>query len=125
MRKLRARWPWILALATAGCVQAPHVAREPFMFESGRTPYSAAICISRNAKSLPDVTAEERLLGESAWEVVVRESTGAASTLAVAEAHNRATGSLVSLRVMRSQRGEEAAFARRLLADCQATMIAP
>ena len=42
-------WPWFVILATAGCAQAPERERTTYTFESGRTPYSAAICIARNA----------------------------------------------------------------------------
>jgi hypothetical protein len=118
---------WFLLLGGAGCVAVPDGKMEgakPFSFESGRTPYAAAICIARNAKSLRSVTAEERLLGEASWEVVVRESGWAAGTLAVAEAHNTGSGSLVSVRVTDRQRGDHEGFARQLLADCQARMVA-
>lgn len=111
-------------LACAGCVQPPAPPTppaKPFLFESGRTPYSAAICIARNAAKLANIAAEERILGESAWEVVVRAGT---VTVAVAEAHNRGAGSLVTLRVARAYRGDPAALAQRLLSDCQAQPVA-
>ena len=126
MKRVVPWWPWLLLFAGAGCGQLPPSApAKPFTFESGRTPYAAAICIARNAKNAPNVTAEERLLAESAWEVLVRESTGSAETLAVAEVHNHERGSVVSLRVTSSQPGDPIAFARRLMADCQARMIDP
>lgn len=113
---------WLIGvLVCAGCVQPPPAPPpKPFAFESGRTPYSAAICIARNARNLANITAEERILGDSAWEVIVRAG---AETLAMAEAHNRGTGSLVTLRVTRDYRGNPADFARRLLSDCQAQPV--
>ena len=126
MKRVVPWWPWLLVFAGAGCGQLPpSTPAKPFTFESGRTPYAAAICIARNAKSLPNVTAEERLLGDSAWEVIVRESTRSADTLAVAEAHDRGTGSAVALRVTSSQPGDPITFARRLMVDCQARMVGP
>lgn len=118
-------WPWFVILATAGCAQAPERERTTYTFESGRTPYSAAICIARNAKRMPNVTAEERLLGASAWEVIVRASGGSEETLAMAEARNRGTGSFVSLRVRSAPDGDPEAFAHSLMTDCQARMVAP
>jgi hypothetical protein len=120
MRRFVRLWPPLVLLASAGCVLAPPAPpAKPFIYESGRTPYSVAICIARNAKRLPGVTAEERLLGESGWEVVVRE-TGAGDALAVAEAANRGRGSAVSLRVIQAPDRNPRAFAERLMADCQA-----
>jgi len=115
----------VVLLGSAGCVHVGKIdAARPFSFESGRTPYAAAICIARNAKSLQNITAEERLLGDASWEVVVRDSGWTAGTLAVAEAHNNGTGSLVSVRVTGLQRGDPENFARQLMADCQGRMIA-
>ena len=127
MRRFAVVFGWLLALGVAGCAHSPGGnvdAAKPFSFESGRTPYSAAICIARNSKRLPGITAEERLLGDAAWEVVVREAGWTAGTLAVAQAHNNGTGSIVSVRVTDLQRGDRQSFARGLLADCQARMIA-
>jgi hypothetical protein len=114
----------VVLLGSAGCVHVGKIdAARPFSFESGRTPYAAAICIARNAKSLQNITAEERLLGDASWEVVVRDSGWTAGTLAVAEAHNNGTGSLVSVRVTGLQRDDPENFARQLMADCQGRMI--
>lgn len=127
MRQFAVMFGWLLMLGIAGCVHSPGGrvdAAKAFSFESGRTPYSAAICIARNAKSLPDITAEERLLGDASWEVVVRRSGWTAGTLAVAQAHNNGIGSIVSVQVTDLQRGDHQSFARQLLADCQAQMIA-
>jgi hypothetical protein len=108
MKRSAALLGGLLLLAGSGCIQGP----------------GGKICIARNAKTLPNVTAEERLLGQASWEVVVRESGWAAGTLAVAEAHNTGSGSLVSVRVTDRQRGDHESFARHLLADCQARMVA-
>lgn len=127
MRQFAVVSGWLLMFGIAGCAHSPGGkvdAAKAFSFESGRTPYSAAICIARNAKSLPDITAEERLLGDASWEVVVRRSGWTAGTLAVAQAHNNGIGSIVSVRVTDLQRGDHQSFARQLLADCQAQMIA-
>lgn len=127
MRRFAVMFGWLLIVGIAGCAHSPGGkidAAKAFSFESGRTPYSAAICIARNAKSLPDITAEERLLGDASWEVVVRRSGWTAGTLAVAQAHNNGIGSIVSVQVTDLQRGDHQSFARQLLADCQAQMIA-
>jgi hypothetical protein len=126
MKQFAVAFGWLLILGIAGCAHSPGGkvdAAKPFGFESGRTPYSAAICIARNAKSIPDITAEERLLGDSSWEVVVRQSGWTAGTLAVAQAHNNGTGSIVSVHVTDLHRGDHQSFARRLLADCQARLL--
>jgi len=127
MRRFAVMFGWLLIVGIAGCAHSPDGkidAAKAFSFESGRTPYSAAICIARNAKSLPDITAEERLLGDASWEVVVRQSGWTAGTLAVAQAHNNGIGSIVSVHVTDLQRGDHQSFARRLLADCQARLVA-
>ncbi|HET6492653.1 MAG TPA: hypothetical protein VFG44_06735 [Burkholderiales bacterium] len=127
MRRFAVMFGWLLIVGIAGCAHSPGGkidAAKAFSFESGRTPYSAAICIARNAKSLPDITAEERLLGDASWEVVVRRSGWTAGTLAIAQAHNNGIGSIVSVQVTDLQRGDHQSFARQLLADCQAQMIA-
>ena len=66
-------------LALAGCAQTPEQvadAGEQFSFRVARTPYAAAICIGRNAKARPGAAGEERTLGESGMEVIVRGSGG-------------------------------------------------
>lgn len=126
MRRFAVMFGWLLIVGIAGCAHSPGGkidAAKAFSFESGRTPYSVAICIARNAKSLPDITAEERLLGDASWEVVVRQSGWTAGTLAVAQAHNNGIGSIVSVHVTDLQRGDRQSFARELLADCQARMV--
>ena len=85
-----------------------------FAFQIARTPYSAAMCIGKNAKARSAV-AEERLLGDSGMEVVVRSS---GSTLAVAQIQRAGTFSDVSVLVGKSVSGDRAAFARSLMAGC-------
>ena len=85
-----------------------------FAFQSARTPYSAAMCIGRNAKARSAV-AEERLLGDSGMEVVVR---GSGSTLAVAQIQRAGTFSDVNILVGKSVAGDRAAYARSLMAGC-------
>ena len=107
-----------LALVT-GCAPAPE--RPPldpgdrFAFQVARTPYSAAMCIGKNAKARPGATAEERTLGESGMEVVVRSS---GSTLAIAQIQRAGTLSDVSVLVGKSVSGDRGAFARSLVAGC-------
>ena len=110
---------WLLVLGIAGCAQPPKPGVEDgevFSFKTTRTPYTAAICIARNAKSRPgNMTAEERLLGETSMEVIVR-SRG--ETLAVAQVHRDGLFSTVSVRVMTSIGSDREGFARQLMADC-------
>ena len=85
-----------------------------FTFQIARTPYSASMCISKNAKARSAV-AEERLLGDSGMEVVVR---GSGSTLAFAQIQRAGTFSHVNVLVGNSVSGDRAAFARSLMAGC-------
>ena len=106
-----------LALAT-GCAPAPERPLDPgdrFAFQVARTPYSAAMCISKNAKARPGAAAEERTLGESGMEVVVRSS---GSTLAVAQIQRAGTFSDVNVLVGKSVSGDRGAFARALVSGC-------
>ena len=86
-----------------------------FAFQMARTPYSAAMCIGKNAKARSGMVAEERLLGDSGMEVVVR---GAGSTLAVAQIQRAGTFSDVNVLVGNTVPGDRAAFARSLTAGC-------
>lgn len=114
----------LLALVGLGCAQAPPADRaRPYSFETGRTPYSAAICVARNAKSMPGVTAEERLQGDVAWEVLVRETSSGSAALAIADIQPRGSGAIVTIRSTSVQRGDARSFAQRLMSDCQAQMI--
>ena len=110
---------WLLLLGIAGCAQTPQPGVEDgahFNFRTARTPYSATFCIARNAKSRSgNITPEERLLGETSMEVIVR-SRG--ETLAVAQVHRDGLFSTVSIRVTTSIRSDREGFARQLMADC-------
>jgi hypothetical protein len=88
---------------------------ERFAFQVARTPYSAAMCIGKNARARSGAFAEERLLGDSGMEVVVR---GSGATLAVAQIQRAGTFSDVNVQVGKSVSGDRAAFARSLIADC-------
>jgi hypothetical protein len=110
-------------LVLAGCVQTPEQTiddGERYTFTSAHTPYSAAICIGRNAKARGGGTsAQERLLGESDMEVVVRDSPGTSGdTLAVAQIRRGNPLSTVTVSVSRSLRGDRRSFAQQLLSGC-------
>jgi hypothetical protein len=113
----------LIALGLAGCVQTPEQAideGERFNFTSAHSPYSAAICIGRNVKARGGgVSAQERLLGESDMEVVVRDSPGTrGDTLAVAQIRRGNPLSTVTISVPRSMRGDRRAFAQQLMSGC-------
>lgn len=116
----------VVAAGTTGCAYAPAERTEAerlFRFESGRTPYSAAICIARNARNhFPSLAAEERLLGAAGWEVVVAAPGRAPHAVAQVQANR--IGSLITLRAAATAPGGQTNFAHRLVADCQAEMIA-
>ena len=110
-----------LAFGAAGCVQPPErpVEREErFAFRTARTPYSAAICIGRNAKARSGVSAEERLLGETSMEVVVRSGSRSGDTLAVAQVIRDGTFSNVSIMVTSLIGADRKGFASALMASC-------
>ena len=112
----------LVVLGLAGCAQTPEQAIEQgdrFNFTSAHTPYSAAICIGRNAKARGGgVSAEERLLGESDMEVVVRDSPGTrGDTLAVAQIRRGNPLSAVTVSVNRSVLDRQG-FARQLMSGC-------
>lgn len=112
----------IALLALAGCAQTPQEAIDQgdrFNFTSALTPYSAAICINRNANARGDVSGQERMLGEVDMEVVVRDSPGTrGNTLAVAQIRRGNPISSVTVSVITSVRGDRQAFARQLMAGC-------
>ena len=119
-RALRLLAPF-LVLALSGCAPTPERPVDPgerFAFRTARTPYSAAICIARNAKERPGVAAEERLLGETSMEVVVRSGGGSGRTLAVAQIIREGVFSSVSILVTALIRAEREGFARALVAGC-------
>lgn len=122
MKLIAAMLTSLLLLGLAGCAYKPAAPPqvieegERFTFRTARTPYAAAICIARNAKGRPgNIAAEERLLGESSMEVVVR-SRG--ETLAVAQVHNDGVFSAVSIWVSKMVRADREGFARQLMTDC-------
>jgi hypothetical protein len=106
----------LLAAACAPAPQRPSGEEAPFAFRTARTPYAAAICIARNARADAELRAEERTVGRSSTEVLVRDRGG--ETLAVARVDNDGVFSRVALRVTAAARGDRAAFARRLMAGC-------
>ena len=112
----------IALLALAGCAQTPEEAIDQgdrFNFTSALTPYSAAICINRNANARGDVSGQERMLGEVDMEVVVRDSPGTrGNTLAVAQIRRGNPISSVTVSVTTSVRGDRQTFARQLMAGC-------
>lgn len=111
----------LLALALSGCAPTPERPVDPgerFAFRTARTPYSAAICIGRNAKGRPGVAAEERLLGETSMEVIVRSGGASGGTLAVAQVIRDGVFSSVSILVTSLIGAERGGFARALMAGC-------
>jgi hypothetical protein len=88
----------------------------PHEFKSALTPYAASICIARNAKALGGgIVGQERLLGESSTEVVVRRSN---DTLAVAQIHRDGVFSKVSVSVARAAGSDAKTFANKLMSGC-------
>ena len=73
------------------------------------------MCIGKNAKARPGAAAEERTVGDSGMEVVVR---GSGSTLAVAQIQRAGTFSSVNVLVASSVSGDRGAFARALVSGC-------
>ena len=116
------RMAFFVALVIAGCAapqpQQPRFPdREPFLYHITLTPYSAAICIARNARGLPLTTAEERTLGESSTEVVVRDRLG--GVMAVARVDRTGPSSSdVRIRVSERVQEDNATFTRKLLTSC-------
>lgn len=121
---MRTHLPWcgIVLLALAACATTPEgVVKEgaPFDFTSAHTPYSAAICIARNARAMGGgITGEERLLGDSSTEVVVRPASGSRDTLATVQIHRDGVLSKVAVWVGRSLRSDSRGFAHKLVAGC-------
>lgn len=122
MSKTRARVrrssAFLFALMLAGCAEQPERPADPgeqFAFRVARTPYAAAICIGRNAKARPGTAGEERTLGESGMEVIVRGSGG---VLAVAKILRDGTFSSVNILVTKMIGSDRSGFARALLAGC-------
>ena len=114
---------WLAVVVLAGCAQTPDQTidqGERFQFTSASTPYSAAICISRNANARGGgVSGQERMLGDADMEVVVRDAPGTqGNTLAVAQIRRGSPISDVTISVSPSLRGDRRAFARQLMAGC-------
>jgi hypothetical protein len=108
----------LFMLMLAGCVEQPERRVDPgeqFGFKVARTPYAAAICIGRNAKTRPGAVAEERTLGESGMEVIVRSSD---AVLADAKILRDGTFSSVNIVVTRQAGSDRSGFARALVAGC-------
>ena len=108
----------LFMLMLAGCVEQPERRVDPgeqFGFKVTRTPYAAAICIGRNAKTRPGAVAEERTLGESGMEVIVRSSD---AVLADAKILRDGTFSSVNIVVTRQAGSDRSGFARALVAGC-------
>lgn len=111
----------LLSLALSGCVQPPERPAdegERFAFRSALTPYTAAICIGRNAKGRSGVAGEERTLGQSGMEVVVRSQSGSGGTLAVAQILRDGIFSNVTVLVTKLIGADRGGFARALMAGC-------
>jgi hypothetical protein len=108
----------LAALLAAACAPAPERADpgDRFAMRTAHTPYAAAICIARNARGGAGRTAEERTVGESSTEVVVRAGNG--ETLAIARIDNEGTFSRASVLVTPAVRADREGFARRLMAGC-------
>lgn len=109
----------VLALAVAACAPTPE--RPPdqgdrFAFRTAHTPYSAAICIARNMRGRSGMSAEERTVGGSSTEVVVRAQGG--EILAVARVDDDGTFSRASVLVTPAVRSDRAGFARQLMQGC-------
>jgi len=108
-------------LLIAGCATSPEGLLDQgdrFEFSTARTPYTAAICIARNANGMGGgIAGEERTLGQSSTEVVVRPSRGASDTLAIVQIHYVGPLSKATVSVNRS-RSDRAAFAKRLMDGC-------
>jgi len=109
----------LLIIVVYGCGEAPMrkpKVAERFTYETGQTPYSAAICIARNARrSSEAIQAEERLIGDSSTEVVVRSD---GETFAVAEVVREGVKSRVSIRVIQAPGDDPRAFAQLLMTNC-------
>lgn len=108
-----------VAALLAGCAPTPE--RPPdqgdrFTYRIANSPYAAAICIARNARARDGQTAEERTVGSSSTEVIVRSRGGEA--LAVARVDNDGTFSNVAVLVTPAVRAARESFARQLLQGC-------
>ncbi|MEQ1773802.1 MAG: hypothetical protein ABL891_08465 [Burkholderiales bacterium] len=120
---MKKRWLLSLSLLLAGgCATSPEGVVQDgakFDFNIAHTPYAASICIARNARAMGGgIVGEERLLGESSNEVVVRPSSGSRDTLATAQIHRDGALSKATVFVNRGVRGDAKSFANKLMAGC-------
>ena len=109
----------LLALLAAGCAPTPERSADQgdrFTFRTAHSPYAAAICIARNARGGAGNTAQERTVGDSSTEVIVRARDGEA--LAVARVDNDGTFSNASVLVTSAVRSDRDGFARQLMQGC-------
>ncbi len=108
----------LLALLAAACAPAPERPDpgDRFTMRTALTPYAAAICIARNARGGAGTTAEERTVGKSSTEVVVRAGRG--ETLAVARIDHEGTFSSATIQVTPAVRADREGFARALMSGC-------
>jgi hypothetical protein len=106
----------LTTLGLAGCPAPMERPEAPpqYVWRIASTPYAAAICIARNARSR-GAMAEERTLGDSGMEVLVRGSSG---SLATARILRDGSFSNVSMTVTHLAPGDRAAFARSLMTSC-------
>ena len=108
-------------LLVAGCATSPEGLLDQgnnFSFDTLRTPYTASICIARNANAMGGgVHGQERTLRESETEVVVRPSRGSSDTIAIVQIKYVGPHSTAVVSVNSSQ-SNRAALAKRLMGDC-------
>lgn len=113
----------LLAVLIAGCASSPKStveSGERFDFPTALTPYSAAICIARNARSYSSTAfGEERTLDQSSMEVAVYQAKSSRDMLALAQIH-RGQGAIstVTIWVSRAVRGDRQALAKHLIHQC-------
>ncbi len=103
-------------LALAGFpapLERPEAQPPQFSYRLAATPYTAAICIARNARAR-GAGAEERTHGDSGMEVIVRSTAG---PLATARIQRDGSFSNVSM-VVTTLVADREAFARALMASC-------
>jgi len=112
-----ARIAILTTFALAGCpapLERPEPREPQFGYRIAATPYTAAICIARNAKARGHA-AEERTYGDTGMEVVVRGTSG---VLANARVLRDGSFSNVSMTVTTLVPGDRSAFSRTLMAGC-------
>jgi len=116
---MRSLFAFCLVLLAAGCAPTPERPAdrgEQFTYRIANSPYAAAICIARNARARAGNTAEERTVGASSTEVIVRGRGG--ETLATARVDNDGTFSSAAVLVTPAVRADREGFARQLMQGC-------